>query len=257
MPGHPTIVEMNELAQFATTFAVPILIRARNNSYEPTITSGTGLLLRIGDRRLLVTAQHVLMQYRNERVRDAATLFDLGEIAIDPIRRLVSDEATTDLATINLDDITPPHRPPPQPGPEFFTPSSWPGSDVNEGDRVFFASWPSAYRRVSESGLDVFLGHDAIMNVPVTGISEHEFRITFDRSNWQAAPNSEKPPDFVMDRRLGGFSGAGVFRISPKGECPDLVGFVKQYLEATDTVICSPVTKLRSDGTLKPSSIGF
>jgi hypothetical protein len=34
------------------------------------------------------------------------------------------------------------------------------------------------------------------------------------------------------------------------------VGFIKQYRD-DDAVICCPITKIRTNGTVKPSSIGY
>ena len=257
--GHPTEEEMTELSRFAMRYSVPILIRSRNERWSPDIPgSGGGLLIVIGDKKRLITASHVLTKYREEYVRDAATLFEFGGVPINATRRLLYEDATSDLAVIDLTDAALPTRPNELPAPEFFSPQPWPGNDVVVGDRIFFGGWPGAYRRVRENGMDVFLGYDSILNVPVTGVSDHEFQVKFDRSNWSSllVDGSTKPKDYVEDRRLGGHSGTPVFRISPTVERPELVGFIKQD-RGDDAVICCPVTKIRSDGSIKPSSIGY
>lgn len=241
------------------TYAMPILVRSRTEKGGPQIAgSGTGLLLGIGGSRYLVTASHVLDKYRKEYVRDAATLFMVGDASINPRNRSVSEDATTDLVVIDLKDIEIPSRPGDLPAPEFFLPDPWPGNDVAAGDRIFFGGWPGAYRSESEGGMLVFLGYDSILNVPVTGVSDHEFQVKFDRSKWTSnlVDGSTKPEDYVNDTRLGGHSGAPIFRLSPEGKRPDLVGFVKQD-RADDAIVCAPVTKLRTNGTVKASSVGY
>lgn len=257
-PGHPTAEEITDLMEFAVRYSVSILIRARDEHHRPYIRSGGGLLMAVGDRRWLLTAAHVLEEYRRMYVGDAAALFDVSGVPIEPERRLVSENASSDLAVIDVADIVFPMRPPNLGPPEFFEPAPWPGNDVTIGDRIFFYGWPGAYRYESDNGLEVHIEGDGIMNQPVTGVTDHEFSVRFDRTNWVSwhAEGSRKTEDYVQDRSLGGHSGTGVFRISPIGERPELVGFVKEYRD-DDAVICCPITKIRTDGTVKSSSVGY
>lgn len=241
-------------------YSVPILIRNRGENWKPDIPgSGGGLLVVVNGKRRLVTAEHIIRKFREEYVRDAATLFEVGGQAINPERRLVFCNATTDLAVLDLEGFTPARRPDDLPQCEFFVPHPWPGNDVVDQDRIFFGGWPGRYRDSSEDGMLVYLGYDSILNVPVTGTSEHEFQVKFERENWSTfvKDDSKKPSDYIDDKMLGGHSGTPVFRISPTGERPELVGFVKQYAEAYDSLTCIPVTKLRTDGSIKASSMGF
>lgn len=251
---------MTELARFAMRYSVPILLRNRNEKWAPSIPgSGGGLLVSIGGLPRLITVEHVLSEYREQYARDAATLFEVGGQAINPKRRLLYAEATTDLAVLDLAEFVPQARHQDLPPSEFFVPQPWPGNDVAVGDRIVLGGWPGAYRVVSDGGMDVYLGYDSIINVPITGTSEHEFQVRFDRKAWSSlvTDSSKKPNDYVNDKGLGGHSGTPVFRISPIGERPELVGFVKQYGESYDSLTCIPVTKLRSDGSIKSSSIGY
>lgn len=216
--------------------------------------------MSIGGKKRLVTAQHVVAGYRRQYASDSGTLFHCGSTVVDPDKRIISEDDTSDLIVLAIDDVEIKRDQPGLPELEFFEPEPWPGNEVYVGDAVFFGGWPGAYREVKDRGLDVYAGFDSIMNVPVTGTSEHEFRMQFDRSNWSRSRHGDPRKDdaYVQDRRLGGHSGAAVYRISPVGERPELVGFVKQDRgEHDDTVICTPITKMRTDGTLKQSSIGF
>jgi hypothetical protein len=251
---------MDNLSRFAYGFSVPILIRTRDDRHRVETHGGSGLLLLIGGKKRLVTAQHVVADYRREHARDSGTLFHCGFTVIDPDKRIVSEEVTSDLIVLDIDDVLIERDQPGIPPMQFFEPEPWPGNDVSVDDAVFFGGWPSAFREVRDRGLDVYTGFDSIVNVPVTGTSEHEFRMKFDRSNWSRSGRGDpgKSDDYVQDRRLGGHSGAAVYRISPVGNRPELVGFVKQDRgEHDDAVICTPITKMRTDGTLKASSIGF
>ena len=244
--------------EFTARYSVSILIRTRDRANRPYLRSGGGLILAVTEKRWLITARHVLQQYRGMYVLDSAALFDVSGCPIQPETRLVSESPSTDLAVIDVAGVPFPPREPNLGVPEFFEPDPWPGDDVLIGDRTFFFGWPGAYRHVSSGGMEVQLEGDGIMNQPVTGISGDEFQIKFDRTYWESwlAAGSRKAADYIKDKSLGGHSGTAVFRISPIGKRPDLVGFVKQYRD-DDAVICCPVTKLRSDGTVKPSSIGY
>jgi hypothetical protein len=257
-PGHPTRDEITRLMEFAARFSVSILIRTRDERNRPCYRSGGGLLVAAAENRWLVTAWHVLHEYRNLYVNDAATLLDVSGCPLQPSKRMISEDASTDLAVIDVSDVVFPPRVPNLAAPEFFDPIPWPGNEVFVGDRIFFFGWPGAYRYESDGGLLLHIEGDGIMNLPVTGISDHEFQIKFDRANWDSflAHASRKPDDYIQDHRLGGHSGTPVFRISPIGERPELVGFVKEYRD-DDAVICCPVTKIRTNGTVKPSSIGY
>jgi hypothetical protein len=259
-PGHPTPEELDVLSQFAYRFSVPILVRTRDDRNRVETSGGSGLAVLIGGRKRIVTAQHVVDCYRARYRGDSGTLFHCGNATLDPDRRIVGEDDTSDIVVLDVDDLEIIRDQPGVPPLEFFEPEPWPGNDVCAGDSLFFGGWPGAYREVADHGLDVYLGYDSIVNVQVTGTSEHEFRMQFDRSKWSRSLNDDhrKPHDYVQDRQLGGHSGAAVYRISPTGERPELVGFVKQDRgDYDDAVICCPVTKIRGDGTVKPSSIGY
>lgn len=149
-PGHPTVDEITELLKFAVRFSVGILIRARDESNRPYIRSGGGLLMAVGPKHWLVTAAHVLDEYRSMYIGDSAALFDISGYVIEPERRLVSEDTSSDLAVIDVGGIAFPARSPDLGAPEFFEPAPWPGNDVAIGDRIFFYGWPGAYRYESD-----------------------------------------------------------------------------------------------------------
>ena len=259
-PGHPDEAELTVLAKFAMQFCVTTFVRSRRNALGAVdVEGGGGVLLMIGGKKRLVTAHHVVQEYRNAYIRDGGTLFTCMTTNFNPNGRIIGEDATSDIVVIDVDDLMFERNDPDLPALEFFTPIPWPGNDVVEGDRVFLGGWPGAYRVVTENGLNVRSGYDAILNVPVTLKTDHEFSMKFERTEWKSfvVNPDQKPPNYIDARRLGGHSGTGVFRISPTGERPELVGFVKQYYEDRDTIVCCPVTKIRGDGTVKPSSIGY
>lgn len=241
--------------EFAGRFTVSILLRTRDRANRPCYDGGSGLLMAVGEKRWLVTAWHVLERFRTLYAEDAATLFDVSGYALQPWNRIVSEDATTDLAVVDVANVQFPRRDPNMQPPEYFE-MKLPGNEVAVDDRVFFFGWPGAYRHESNDRMTVYIEADAIMNVPVTGVSEHEFCMKFDRTRWESflSPSSRKSTSYVQDDQLGGHSGAPVFRISPDGDRPELVGFVKEY-RSDDAVICSPITKMRSNGTIKGSGI--
>ena len=139
----------------------------------------------------------------------------------NPDRRVVGEDATSDLIVLDVENIEFTPRPDNLPALESFDPKL-PGNDVNVGDRIFFGGWPKAYRDVGFRAMDIFFVYDAVLNVSVTSATEHEFRVKFDRTEWVARLHDDrKPAEYVEDTRLGGHSGAGVFRINPDGTRPE------------------------------------
>jgi hypothetical protein len=210
-PGHPTADENRELAKFAYRYAVPILIRTRDRWHKVDTHGGTGFLILRDGKKRLVTAQHVVREYRKKYCTDSGTLFHCGDVVLDPDKHIVAEEPSSDLIVLDVEDFNFERDTANVPQAEFFE-AKLPGNDVSEGDRVFFGGFPGAYREVRDQGLEVDLGFDGVINVPVTSTTQHEFLLRFDRTDWVSMTDatSRKPADYVEDRRLGGHSGAAV-----------------------------------------------
>jgi len=74
-PGHPTPEELDVLSQFAYRFSVPILVRTRDDRSRVEISGGSGLAVLIGEKKRIITAQHVVACYRMRYRGDSGTLF--------------------------------------------------------------------------------------------------------------------------------------------------------------------------------------
>jgi hypothetical protein len=166
------------------------------------------------------------------------------------------EDTHSDICVIDVTDVAI-HRASKDLGDVEYFNQQLPGNDPVVGGRVFFGGWPGCYRELTPEKV-IHYGTDCVINTPVTAVFNDEFILKFElRDNWifKLGTGSRKMSNYVNDHDFGGHSGAGVFRIRPTGEVPELIGFVKQY-RPDDAIICTPVTKLRSNGTVKSSTIG-
>lgn len=195
--NRPNKDDLDIFARFAYTYSIPTMIRRRDERGVVEIWGGSGLLMKIGGHKRLVTAHHVVEEFRKEHARDPATLFDCMLEIFVPDRRIIGEDPTSDLVVLNVEDLTLRRPQDNVPEIEFFEQTPLFGSDVNVGDSVFFGGWTNAYRDVGHRGMDIFVGYDSILNVPVTGISDDEIEVNFGaRDQWQSLTfGNTKPED--------------------------------------------------------------
>jgi hypothetical protein len=243
------------MARYPLSCCDPVIIGRHIDQFGPEhseVWSGSGTLMNLRGRDLLVTMHHNLEIYREKHKEDPRTIFQFSSLSFDPLERLISDSEGLDLCVIDVTGL-PIHRPA---VPEFdlpalrvFRPSAWPPSEVKAGDVVFFADWPGAYREQFDDGRELLHYGSSFIGIPVTGGGGDQFNCRFDRSNWQVGGGGRSSVD---DREMGGFSGCPVFRDSQTGvlkDC-DLVGFVKEYNENYDLLIASSAINVTEDGAL-------
>lgn len=95
---------------------------------------GSMTLLELPERRVGVTCRHVIDAYL-ERVRSSpAARFVVGRRAIEPLDRLLVEDARRDLAIIDLDDIDPAELGDEGYELEFFPPPAWPLGTARPGE---------------------------------------------------------------------------------------------------------------------------
>jgi len=93
------------------------------------------------------------MRYRG----DSGTLFHCGNATIDPDRRIVWEDDTSDIVVLDVDELEIIRDQPGIPPLEFFEPEPGPGNEVSAGDpaiartRIVGTTHPSAQERTAAS----------------------------------------------------------------------------------------------------------
>jgi len=166
-----------------------------------SLRNGSLFVLTIGGRYYLVTARHVLEEWRSRSRSGEAVVFQVGSATLDPGSSLAWESASADIAMLTLTkdelaemDIEP-----------CEATLGWPPPTPRLDEYVFVCGFPG-YRRelLSVERLDfTSLGFLA----RVTGVDHGSFTIQFERDHW-ITTGSHMPPPGV---ELGGMSGGPAF----------------------------------------------
>ena len=112
----------------------------------PDINHGTLSLVKFEDRQIGITCSHVIEEYRNKRKSIPTLQCIFGLIEIDPLSRLIDENVSFDLATLDLNDIDLRKVTDNKIASNFFCPAQWPPMSVKEGDFVSFGGFPGLFR---------------------------------------------------------------------------------------------------------------
>lgn len=236
-----------KLAEFPMLFAKAVFFGRRPKSCQPAeVSNGTVTLANLGGQPLAITCQHVIDGYRSQRNTSRDTMFQIGDVAVDPLEQLIDENAAIDLATLALTDaqlaqITSGG----EIGSCVYMPTSWPPEPLTEGAYVAFGGFPGSLRVVEKLDELVF-GAWSSGASRVSSVSEIQFVSAFEREAWVMA-FGERDAQLKL---LGGMSGGPAF--VQRGLAWDLVGFVKEYHEAYDAMFFASARSLRPDGTIAP-----
>src|ERR1017187_813286 len=92
----------DQIAKYPVQFAQPVFFgESPHSSSAAGLNNGTATLLKLEDRFLGVTCQHVLDGYRRSKAT-RNTFFQLGPVALDPEKFLISEDRDRDLAILDL-----------------------------------------------------------------------------------------------------------------------------------------------------------
>jgi hypothetical protein len=204
----------------------------------PSTLHASMTLLRLPERRVGVTCQHVVQAYRERYAEDAGCAFLVGEVALDPEERLVDEERFLDLAVLDLDDVDPRGLAPAGGAAEFFGPPSWPLGSAEAGEWIALGGYAGARAsRVIDAGAE----NIACEVAAAAGASR-------DGTPAAVAPPGAVPSD-ALDR-LGGLSG-GVGLVE-RGAAIHFVGVIFAVARSGAYLRLRPARFIRRDGTLLP-----
>ena len=238
-----------QVAKFPMRFAKAVIIGERPSPERPIkVSTGTATLVQLPVGVVAITCEHVVCQALASRAQHPATLFQLGNSAIELERQLIDQNHDRDIATILIDEeqleeilggdeI----------GSDVFAPKTWPPPRPTLQDCVTFGGFPGVLREI-KSFQDLIFGTWSCAISQVHSSSERQFATHFERKQWERAYGD---PILMNLAVLGGMSGGPAFVLREMHW--DLVGIVKEYHEAFDIVFFASLASVRADGTIDPA----
>jgi len=231
-----------ELARLLVRYAQPVFFgQSPVLAYSAELSSGTGSLVRFGDKFVGVTCHHVLAGYRRQREEDPAIIFHFGRLQLDPEQYVIAESLELDLVTFDLtsfmgtvEGMSPQN---------FIDPIRWPPEAFTTEDVFAFAGFPGIWREQVSRGYLRFYSFSSGAG-PVDTIGEQHLMIHLHEEECLAVVN-----DGRVLGSMGGLSGGPVFvwRSTPI-LFHELVGFMMEYQENYDLLYVRRATCLDSAG---------
>jgi hypothetical protein len=212
------------------------------------VDSGTCGFIDTGERRLLLTAHHVIEGFRIRKAEqsEAVLAVNLGPGCTVTLDRLdiVDQDAELDLAILSFPDL---HAWSGEHDKRYFPIRTWPIDAPRRGDLIALIGFPGV-RRVAAENYGSF--EPVGLGFSVSSASDHNI-VLADESETFRTINRDRSIGSAI--RLGGFSGSPAFLISPAG--PQLVGVFRagpndEESASHPLVFLSPTRYLRPDGTI-------
>jgi Trypsin-like peptidase domain len=186
---------------------------------EAAYNHGTGVLVRVGDRHIVITAWHVLAGLLKLKEHGQECYLMVGNSVVEPPILLLSDElhdvAVIAVSSMGLDGVD---------ACPYVPLKRWPPRRVTTGDAVLVCGLPRYLRSESESS-EIDFGDISIVH-RVTSASEHQFVLHLAHDDLISLGRDGLPP---TNASLGGISGAPIFLANP--ESFELVGIVKEIAD--------------------------
>ncbi len=209
--------------------------------------NGTCGFVHTGERRLLLTAHHVLSAFRDRRATtsDAVLAINLGPGCTVALRdpEVVDEHEELDIAILAFPDLDERRGHDKQ----YFPIRIWPIATVQRGALIALIGFPGARRTTAES---VGSFEPVGFGMAVSSASDQSIVLADESASLRTVA---RDGSLAAAIRLGGFSGSPAFLVHPSG--PQIVGIFRagpnDNESATGTVVfLSPTRYLRANGTL-------
>jgi len=234
-----------EMVKFPLLFANSLIFGQRPSaSGNLSINNATATLVNFGYGNIAIICYHVLEAYKKRIAQEPHTIFQIGNLKINPLDRIIDACDELDLATIDLKvENTKKISNSNEISSFFFNPISWPPQDVKKDDFVVFGGFPGRWRQQlfsNELKFETFSGL-----CPVSSVRENTIICQFEREYWVYSINL-RPDEELHD--IGGLSGAPVFIY--RNLHFDLVGIVYQFSAQFDLMYVRPAKFIHTDGSI-------
>lgn len=238
------------LAKYPLLFAKAMFFGGGPSRDRSRIRNGTVTLADLGTGPLAITCAHVISTYRRMRKYTDRLVFQIGDMALDPLIQLIDEDPISDIATIRLTseqakDVVRGS----ELGSCIHLPISWPPAPLRVGDFVAFGGFPGKLRTRRSADHLIFDSWSSGAS-EVSSVSETRFVSAFDRTQWV---HSFGDPRYLHFSALGGISGGPAF--VDRGLYREFVGIVSDYSANYDAVNFAVSSRINRDGTIRRAPV--
>lgn len=203
-----------QMAKFPLKFATAMYygkLPIKNPNTD--LRNGTAAIIDFGNGPMIVSAQHVIQGYRDWIEKEKNIVFQVGNLKIDPIPRIVYESKKYDLVVIKIEGKERKEIPSPgqveEIGKEAYTIQSWPPPIPTDKDWVAFGGFPGNWRQYP-SDTEIIFDSFSSGSCPITSVSEDHFVCHFEKERWVKSLDLYNHEELY---NLGGLSGSPVFLI--------------------------------------------
>ena len=221
-----------------------------NSGPSEYIDGGTAGFLDTGKRKILITADHVIKGFENERKNRPESILVLAGGDDNTKPQIISDWSVIakseerDIATIEIPD----NFSASEIGKTYSKPKSWPPERVKEGEVALLAGYPGILRKASQRGLELRI---LTAKLPITSVSERRFLLAGSmdkREIFDHIGGLSKLSSF------GGMSGSPVF--VSRDSNYELIGVLYQSRDgAKGPIFVAHLDIINDDGTINSAKI--
>lgn len=232
----------SEMAKFSLQFAAAVYFgRFPIQKNEEDLRNGTGSIIDFGNGPTIVTARHVIQGYRDWLAKEKGLLFQVGNLKIDPIPRIIYEDLKHDIIVMKINDkelkeINPSEV---KIGKYAYTIHYWPPETPTDKDWVIFGGFPGKWRQCPSSHEIIF---DSFSSgaCSIASVSEDQFICHFERDYWVKSLDLHNHEELYD---LGGLSGAPVFLV--KKLCFVFIGIIYEFSQAFDLMCVTLVKNIK------------
>jgi hypothetical protein len=181
------LVGSRELAMLAWRYSCSVLFADPTYGVRSANTA-SGFVLKLDAKCYFVTAHHILEEYEIKRQTGRTLIFQVGNLPLNPVSRLVWGNESRDLAVFDLSglDLT-------KTGSVPYAPiGEWPPPVPSPGEYIQFSGFPKAFRQYEDDTTIVFEPLPGFVEVKTAG--EHHFTAQLERQEFINFGHGEVPP---------------------------------------------------------------
>ena len=209
---------MRGLFRAAYSHALPVyfgIAPARRRAGEPaTLYNGSATILQLPAALIAVTCAHVIEGFREAFRKDSRVHFQLGTCPVSILDMIIAEDASLDLATIDLSALSSlgslSERDEDIPL-TALVPGTWPPAAVSRGERLIVSGFPGAGWR-SEAPDGIVDAPALTIGAIACDVDNDGVVIEITRDRW-LSEEFQEVPDTVRNVDLGGLSGCPVFAV--------------------------------------------